>query len=369
MIAYSRQSINEDDEKAVLEALRSDFLTCGKRVEEFEQALCDFVGVKYAVVLNSATSALHVAYLCANLQKGDEFITTPLTFAATASAGLMTGAKPVFCDIKMDGNIDEEKIQSLITKNTKAIVPVDFGGLAVNMDKILQIAKKHKLLVINDASHALGSTYEDGSKVGSKADISIFSFHAIKPITTFEGGALLTNDEEIYKKAKKLRSHNIEKKSLWDSELNELGYNYRLSDVACALGLSQLKRLDNFLQTREKIALFYEVEFENNDFIGTIKIPTSLKSSRHLYPILLKEHLLNKKEDIFKDLLSHDIGVQVHYKPLFEYELFKSFYHDDLANASKFYQRELSLPCHQEMSLDMAKYVASKVLKILKKHS
>lgn len=367
MIPYSRQSINDDDIKAVIEALQSDFLTGGKRVEEFEEDIKNYVGAKYALVFNSATSALHVAYLCADLRKDDEFITTPLTFAATSSAGLMAGAKPIFCDIKDDGNLDEKNISSLVNHKTKAITPVDFGGMPLEMDEILHVAKKHNLLVINDASHALGSRYRDGLHVGNKADISIFSFHAIKPITTFEGGALVTNDENIYKKALKYRSHNIEKKELWDSTLKEVGYNYRLSDVACSLGSSQLKRLDSFIDTREKIAIFYEMKFDKNPYFKTIKKPLSIRSSRHLYPILLNEELALKKEEIFKALHVKGVGVQVHYKPLYEYELFKPYYKNPLPKTADFYTKELSLPCHQEMDLKDATYVVNTLFEILKK--
>lgn len=365
MISYSRQNIDKDDINEVIKALKSDFLTSGKRVMKFENALCEYLGAKYATVVNSATSALHVAYLCANLGKNDEFITTPLTFAATANAGLMVGAKPIFCDIKDDGNIDESKIEKLITPNTKAIVPVDFGGLPVEIDKIIQIAKKHNLLVINDASHALGSIYGDGLHVGSKADISIFSFHAIKPITTFEGGALVTNSKKIYEKASLLRSHNIQKKGLWDSNMSEIGYNYRLSDVACALGVSQLKRLDNFIQTRNKIAMFYDMKFKDNPYFKTIPTPLHVRSSRHLYPILLNRDLWSKKAEIFKALHVKNIGVQVHYKPLYEYELYKQYKPKSSSTCDKFYKSELSIPCHQSMSIEDANFVAKELLEVL----
>lgn len=367
MIPYSRQSINDKDIKAVTEALQGDMLTGGGKVKEFEKAICKYIGVKYAVVMNSATSALHVSFLLGGFQKDDEFITTPLTFAATSNAGLMVGAKPIFCDIKKDGNIDENKIKSLITKKTKAIVAVDFGGLPLEMEAILKVAKEHNLLVINDASHAFGSKYKDGLAVGTKADMSIFSFHAIKPITTFEGGALVTNDKSFYQKALKLRSHSIEKTKLWDSKMSSIGYNYRLSDVACALGLSQLKRVDKFIQTREKIALFYEMEFANNPYFKTIPKPLHVKHSRHLFPILLRKKYHHKKEAIFKALHEKGIGVQVHYKPLFEYELYKPFYKNPLPKTKEFYKSELSIPCHQGMNIKDARYVAKTLLEILEK--
>lgn len=365
MIPYSRQSISQHDIKEVVKALKDDFLTGGKRVKEFEDELCKYLDVKYSVVLNSATSALHVAFMCANLQQNDEFITTPITFAATSNAGMMVGAKPIFCDIKRNGNIDEKKIQSLINKKTKAIVPVDFGGLPVNIDEILKIAKKHNLIVIDDASHALGSRYEDGTCVGTKADISIFSFHAIKPITTFEGGALVTNDKNIYKRALLLRSHHIEKRGLWDWSMDSIGYNYRLSDVACSLGISQLKRLDQFIKQRDKIALFYDKTFKDNHFFTTIQIPKNITSSRHLYPIFLKKKFLSKKKEIFKALQKRGLGVQVHYKPLYKSKLYRSFIDKPLKISEHFYKSELSIPCHQKMNLKDAKFVAKNLLEVL----
>ncbi len=367
MINYSRQSINEEDIKVVTEALKSDFLTGGNRVVEFEKALCEYVGMRYAVVFNSATSALHVSYLCIGLNENDEIITTPLTFMATSNAALMVGAKPVFCDIKSNGNIDENKIEGLITPETKAIVPVDFGGNPVNIDKIREICDRFDLKLIEDSCHALGSEI-DGVKVGSKADIAVYSFHAIKPITTCgEGGAILTNDKEIYEKAKRLRSHGIVKKELWNSDANELGYNYRLSDIACALGINQLKRLDSFIEKRAKIAKYYDETFKNNPYFFTIKIENNAKSSYHLYPILLDRSLWCAKEEIFKALHQKGIGVQVHYKPVYQFSLYKRLFGEQKAhNTEEFYKAELSLPCHQEMSLEDAKYVANTLLEILR---
>ncbi len=367
MIPYSRQSINEEDIKAVTEALRSDFLTGGSRVEEFEKALCEYVGMRYAVVFNSATSALHVSYLSIGLKENDEIITTPLTFMATSNAALMVGAKPIFSDIKSNGNIDENKIEELISSKTKAIVPVDFGGNPVNIDKIRELCDKFNLKLMEDSCHALGSEIK-GIKVGSKADIAIYSFHAIKPITTCgEGGALLTNDKEIYEKAKCLRSHGIEKKEFWNSDAYELGYNYRLSDVSSALGISQLKRLDSFIEKRAKIAKYYDEVFKDNPYFSTIKIADNVKSSYHLYPILLERSLWCVKENIFKALHVKGIGVQVHYKPVYQFSLYKRLFGEQrLHNAEEFYKAEISLPCHQEMSLDDAKYVARTLFEILK---
>lgn len=369
MIPYSRQSINEDDINAVIEALKSDFLTGGKKVEEFEKALGEYLGMKYVCVMNSATSALHVAYKIIGIKEKDEVITTPITFASTANAVLMCSAKPIFCDIKHDGNINENKIEELINKNTKAIAPVDFGGNPVNINKIREICDQYKLKLIQDCSHALGSEI-NGQKVGSKADIAIFSFHAIKPITTCgEGGAIATNDKELYEKAKLFRSHGIVKKQVWNSDMLELGYNYRLSDVASALGLSQLKRLDTFIEKRANIATFYDERFKNNPYFFPIKLPLHVKSSYHLYPILLDRSLWCAKEDIFKELQAKKIGVQVHYKPTYQFSYYKKLFGEiKLNNAEEFYKAELSIPCHQEMNLEHATYVANTLLEILEKH-
>ncbi len=369
MIPYSRQSIDEDDINAVIEALKSDFLTGGKKVEEFEQALAKYLDVKYVCVMNSATSALHVAYKSIGLDKDDEIITTPITFAATSNAALMCEAKPIFCDVKTNGNINEEKIENLITSKTKAIVPVDFGGNPVNINKIQEICKKHKLHLIEDCAHALGSEI-DGQKIGTQADISIFSFHAIKPITTCgEGGALVTNNKELYEKAKLLRSHGIVKKQVWNSDMVELGYNYRLSDVASALGISQLKKLDYFIEKRAEIASFYNERFENNPYFFPIKPPLHVKSAYHLYPILLDRSLWCAKEDIFKELQAKGIGIQVHYKPTYQFSYYKKLFGDiKLHNTEEFYKAELSIPCHQEMSLEDANFIADTLLNVLARH-
>jgi len=281
----------------------------------------------------------------------------------------MLNSLAIFCDVKSDGNINENKIEELITTNTKAIVPVDFGGNPVNIDKIRKICNQYNLYLIEDCAHALGSE-TDGQKVGSLADISIFSFHAIKPITTCgEGGALVTNNKELYEKAKLLRSHGIVKKRAWNSDMIELGYNYRLSDVACALGLSQLKKLDIFIEKRVKIAQFYDEAFKDNPYFFTIKKPPHVKSAYHLYPILLDRSLWCAKEDIYKALHVKGIGVQVHYKPTYQFSYYKELFGDiQLHNAEEFYKAELSIPCHQEMSLDDAKFVIDTLFEILSQH-
>jgi UDP-4-amino-4,6-dideoxy-L-N-acetyl-beta-L-altrosamine transaminase len=366
MIPYSCQRVDEDDIAAVVQALKGEFLTGGTTVEAFENALAQYLHVKHVVVVNSATSALHVAYRCIGLGQGDVIITTPITFAATANAALMCGATPVFCDVKKDGNINEQGLEALITPATKAIVPVDFGGNPVEIHAIKALCDTHGLFLIEDASHALGSQI-NGEKIGGIAHMSIFSFHAIKPITTCgEGGAIATNDTALYEKAKKLRSHGIVKKALWNSDMEELGYNYRLSDVACAMGLSQLKKLDSFIAKRAQIAAFYDEIFAKHPSVFPITPPLHVKSARHLYPVLLDRSLWCVKEDIFKALHAKGIGVQVHYKPTYQFSHYKALFGEQrLPNAEDFYRAELSLPCHQGMGMEEATLVAKEFLELI----
>lgn len=369
MIPYSTQLIDDDDIAAVTEVLRSSHLTQGPKVEAFEQALCEYTGAKYAVTFNSATSALMGAYASAGIGKDDEIITTPISFVATSNMAIALDAKPIFCDIKLDGNIDERLIEKLISPRTKAIVPVDFAGKAVALKKIQEIAKKHDLLVIEDASHALGSSV-DGQKVGSLSDMTIFSFHAIKPITTGEGGAVLTDNEEYADKLRLFRSHGIVKKQLWNSDMITMGFNYRLTDLAAALGLSQLKRLDKFIGQRNKIAAYYDERFKGHKLFQTISIPNNESSARHLYPITLIPSLQCPKEDIYSALHDKGIGVQVHYKPIHQ----NSFYIDKYGKqhfpvAEDFYRSELSLPCHQKMCMEDAVYIADTFLEVLEEYA
>lgn len=367
-IPYSTQKIEDDDIQVVLETLKSDYLTGGPKVLEFEKALCDYTGAKFAVVLNSATSALHAAYLALGLGLGDEVITTPITFAATSNAALMCGGEVKFCGVLENGNIDPNTIQSLITDKTKIITPVDLGGYPVEMEEIKKIAKKHNLKIIDDASHALGSSI-NGKRVGNLADVSIFSFHPVKPITSFEGGAVLTNDEEIASKVRLIRSHGSVHKTAWNYDITLLGWNYRISDVGCALGINQLKKLDDFVSVRNEISEFYDDTFAKNPYFSTIKVPQNIISSRHLYIIKLFSDLWCGKEDIFNELKSLGIGVQVHYIPTYKFSLYRQKYGEQsIQSAENFYKSELSIPCHQKMTLDDAKFVAKTLFEVFSKH-
>lgn len=369
MIPYSTQLIDDDDINAVVDVLKSAHLTQGKQVEGFEKALCDYTKAKHAVSFNSATSALLAAYSVCGIQEGDEVITSPISFVATSNMLLQLGAKPIWCDVKLDGNIDERFIEKLITSKTKAIVPVHFAGKPVDIDKINEIAKKHNLLVIEDAAHALGSSV-DGKKVGSFSDMSIFSFHAIKPITTGEGGAVLTDNGEYARKLRLFRSHGIIKKAFWNSDMLSMGHNFRLTELAAALGSSQLKKLDSFIEKRNEIAHYYDERFKGVKLFSTLKIEEGSISSRHLYPILLVPELQCPKEDIFKELQERGIGVQVHYKPIYQNSFYKEKFGEvSLPVANDFYRSELSIPCHQKMSLGDAKLIADTLIEVINKHS
>lgn len=368
MIPYSTQYIQDDDIDSVVNALSNDFITQGTLVETFENEIAKYIGVKFAIVFNSATSALNIAYKILDL-KGNDFLTTALTFCATSNMMIENGVNPVFCDIDSNGNISPKSIAKNITNKTKAVVSVDFAGNSVDVDTIVDICKANNLYFISDSSHSFGGEYK-GRKVGNFADMTIFSFHAIKPITTIEGGAIVTNNEEFYNKAKLLCSHGIIKKKLWNSELACVGYNFRLSDVACALGLSQLKKLDSFIAKRNEIALFYDSFFKNNLDFTTLKIPSFVKSTHHLYPILLDKKFIGKKEDIFSSLVNTGVCVQVHYKPLYQYDLYRklAFSCAYSCRIDDFYKSELSIPIHQKMDLKDANFVANKLLETIKKY-
>jgi UDP-4-amino-4,6-dideoxy-L-N-acetyl-beta-L-altrosamine transaminase len=369
VLPYSTQFIEEDDIAAVVEVLKGSHLTQGAKVEEFEEAIARYVGARYCVSFNSATSALHAAYASAGIGENDEIITTPISFVATSNMAITLGAKPIFCDIKRDGNIDETLIEGLMTPKTKAIVPVDFAGKPVAIETIKAIAQKHNLLVIEDSSHALGSGIGN-QKIGSFADMTVFSFHAIKPITTGEGGAVVTDNESYAKALCLFRSHGIVKKELWNSDMVSLGYNFRLTEFAAALGLSQLNKLDRFLQVREQIGCYYDERFSGHKLFTTISIDSNEQSARHLYPLLLNPELHCVKEEIFSELQSRGIGVQVHYKPIYQNSFYKERYGEQrLSTTEHFYRSEISIPCHQKMTLEDAVMVADLVLEVMEHYS
>ncbi len=363
--AYSEPCLDEEDKKAVLEVLNSKQLTQGKRSLLFEEALCEFLGVKHALVFNSATSALLTLYRNFSDFSADcnEIITTPISFVATANMLLESGYKPVFAGIKNDGNIDELALEKLINKKTKAIVSVDYAGKSVEIESIQKLCKKHSLSFLSDSSHALGSEYQN-KKVGGFALASVFSFHAIKPITTAEGGAVVTNDSELHEKMKLFRSHGMLKKDFFEGEVKSIGHNFRLNEIQSALGLSQLKKAPLLMQKREEIALVYDRIFKDNPYFTPLHPLLKHKSSNHLYPILMCQKFFTRKKLILENLHKRGILAQVHYKPIYQYQLYQQFFNTaPLKSAEDFYRAEISLPCHANLNLESVQTIAHGVLK------
>ena len=371
-IPYGRQSIDEDDIQAVVDVLRSDYLTTGPKVVEFEQVVADYVGAKYAVAVSNGTAALHIACLAAGIKKGDEVITSPITFAASANCVLYCGGKPVFADIKADTyNIDPEDIERKITSKTKAIIPVHYTGQPCEMDAITQIAKKHNLLVIEDGAQAISAEYKK-RRIGSISDMTTFSFHPVKPVTTGEGGMVTTNSEELYERLKLYRTHGItrEEDSLqnndgpWYYEQLELGYNYRITDVQCALGISQMKKLNRFAEHRRKLANQYDKEFANNlNIITPYQHPDCL-SSYHLYMIQVPAQI---RKAVFERLRGVGIGVNVHYIPVYKHPYYQSHGYEQVCcpNAEIFYAGAITLPLFANMTEEQIGYVTENVQRIV----
>lgn len=358
-IPYSKQKIDSLDIEAVRQVLASDFVTQGPKIDEFEQAFAKYCGAKYAVAVASGTAALHLAALACGLKKGDQAITTPITFLATANCVLYTGARPIFADIDYDTvNIDPSSIRKLINKNTKAILPVDFSGLPARMEEIYRVAKSNGLVVIEDASHALGARYR-GNKVGAcrHSDMAIFSFHPVKHMTTGEGGCITTNNKKYYEQLKVLRNHGIYRKNQtqrkqgsWYYEMEELGFNYRITDFQCALGLSQLAKVDEFINRRVEIANQYNESFA--DMSRLLRVPPQLivqeKHVWHLYLLRLKlRNPLKTRKRLFDHLKSNGINPQVHYIPIYRQPFYQKLWNGkkiNCPNAERYYEEVISLP-------------------------
>lgn len=367
-IPYGRQSINEDDIKAVEEVLKSDFLTTGPKIAEFEQKFADYVGAKYAVAVSNGTAALHIACMAAGIGEGDEVITTPITFAASANCALYCGATPVFADIDpVTYNILPESIEACVTERTKAIIPVHYTGQACDMDAIHKIADRYNLIVIEDAAHAVGAEYK-GKKIGSLSDMTEFSFHPVKHITCGEGGIVTTNREDLYEKLKLFRTHGItrEEKFLhkvdgpWYYEQIDLGYNYRITDIQAALGISQLGRIDKFLEKRKKIAAKYDEAFRDFDGIEIPKQAEYSNSAYHLYVIKVDKSI---RKALFEYLRANNIGVNVHYIPVYTFPYYREHGYENVKceNAEKLYESIISIPIYYDLSDEEQDYVIDKI--------
>lgn len=371
-LPYGRQSIDQDDVAAIIEVLKSDYLTTGPLVAKFEAALAALSEVNHSVAVNSGTSALHAAYHAAGLGPGDEIVTTPFTFAATANAALYLGAAVKFVDVSPDtGNIAPELIEEAITEKTKLIVPVDFAGHPADYDSITEVARRHNAVVVADAAHSLGAVYR-GRSVGGLADATAVSFHPVKPITTAEGGAVLTNDVELADRANLLRSHGITRneselerpdEGSWWYEMQTLGYNYRLTDLQCALGLSQLSKIFSFLSRRREIAAKYTSAFSQTQ---GFKVPVprpEVEAGWHLYIIRLND--ASRRRVFYERLKEVGLGVQVHYIPVHYHPYYRQFgfTRGMYPVAEDFYRRVISLPLFPGMSDDDTDSVIERVHK------
>ena len=364
MIPYGKQTIEQDDIQAVVDVLKSDFLTTGPKIAEFEQTVADYVGAKYAVAISNGTSALHAACFAAGIGPGDEVITTPLTFAASANCVLYCGGTPVFADVDPKTyNIDPDDIRRKITDRTKAIIAVHLAGQPCDMDAIHSIAREHGLIVIEDGAHALGSVYK-GKKVGSMSDMTTFSFHPVKPITTGEGGMIVTDNEDFYKKMVLFRSHGITRDDSmmtrndgpWFYQQFDLGYNYRITDIQCALGCSQMKKLDRFLARRKEIVARYNEAFADCDNIITPYQLSDTESGWHLYIVQVKNC---DRRKVFENMREKGIGVNVHYIPVYMHPYYQEHGYENVhcANAEEIYSHIISLPLYPGLTSEQQDYV------------
>jgi UDP-4-amino-4,6-dideoxy-N-acetyl-beta-L-altrosamine transaminase len=370
----------------VVSVLESDYLTQGPAIGKFESALAEYSGAEYCVVFSSGTAALHAAYFAAGLRDGDEIITSPITFVATSNAALYLGAKVVFSDVEPDtANLDVGKIEEKITENTKILVPVHYAGHPVDMVRLRALGDKHKLMVIEDACHALGAqyrTWHDGwDRIGSctHSDMTILSFHPVKHIATGEGGAVLTKNKILYDKLLMFRSHGITKNRMdfldssngdrgeWYYEMQLLGYNYRMTDIQAALGKSQLRKVERFVQARREIAAHYDNVFKHNVFFDLPVERDYCKSSYHLYAIRLKDYLANKRAAIFARMREEGLGVQVLYIPVYLQPYYQKLgYKSGLCPvAEDFYNRAISIPIYHGMTLSDREKVVEMVFKVM----
>ena len=375
MIGYGHQYIDESDIKAVVDVLKSDYLTQGPFVTKFEQEICRITGAKYCVSVSNATAGLHIAVAALELGDNAEGITTPNTFLASSNCMVYNHVKPVFADINpVTYNIDPIEIEKHITDKTKLLIPVHFAGLPCEMEKISAIAKKYNLRVIEDAAHAIGSQYADGSYVGNckYSDMTVFSFHPVKTITTGEGGAVTTNDEKLYQKLLMLRSHGTTKDEKlltknpgpWYYEMQALGFNYRMTDMQAALGYSQLQKLDFFKKRRREIVAKYNKAFAGMKYLRAPTEPKEVSSCFHLYAVQIDFNALGKsRSQVMQELRDPGIGTQGHYIPVPTQPFYKETfgYKDgDYPVAEKYYEQELSLPLYPGMSDEDVDYVIFK---------
>jgi len=367
----------KEEEEEIIDTLRSGWITLGPKTKKFEEDLAKYTGAKYAIALNSCSAALHLAMLAIGIKAGDEVITTPFTFAATANAILHCGGKPVFADINPQTfNIDPKEIEKKITKKTKAILPVDYGGQPVDLDAVHQIAKKNKLFVVEDAAHAIGAKYK-GKNIGILADITCFSFHPVKNMTTGDGGAVTTSNQEFAEKIMMLRVNGMDKESWkrntstgsWDYAISALGFKYHMNDLAASLGIHQLRKLDRFRQIREEIAGTYDRELAGTPYITIPFKERDIQHAHNIYPILIETKGLKiTRNEIIDKLKQFNIGSIVYFRPLHLQPYFQETLGckaGDFPNAEYVFERLICLPIYPGMTATDAKFVAKTINTII----
>ncbi len=356
-IPYGRQSIDKDDIAAVAEVLRSDWLTTGPKVPEFEEAIAGFCDAKYGVAVSSGTAALHTAMYAIGIGPGDEVIVPAMTFAATANCVVYQGGRPVFADVERETLlIDIDDVRRKITNKTKAIIAMDYAGQPCDYDALRHIAEEHGLFLVADACHSLGAEYK-GRKTGTLADLTVFSFHPVKHITTGEGGMVVTNNLKLADKARLFRNHGIcrdhhqrSKENTWRYEMIDLGYNYRLSDIQCALGISQLEKLPKWLKIRRQIAARYDKAFAGTD-ISPLKLHEERIHAYHLYVVQVPTNASRQK--VYQKMRESKIGVNVHYLPVHLHPFYRQKFKTEFGQcpvAEKMYEYIITLPLHQSMA-------------------
>ena len=367
-IPYGRQWIDEEDIEAVVEVLRSDWLTTGPKVGEFEKEFARFTGAREAVAVSSGTAALHSIMHAIGVSPGDEIIMPPITFVATANAIVFQGGKPVFADVDMETLLlDPEEVKTKITPRTKAVVAVDYAGQPCNYDALRAITDRYGIILIADACHSLGARYK-GGKVGTLADLTAFSFHPVKHITTGEGGMITTDNPILAERMRVFRNHGIitdhrqrEEQGSWRYEMVDLGYNYRITDFQCALGVSQLNKLPKWLARREEIARIYDAAFEAFPYVKPLSVSKDVFHAYHLYVVRIQDTEPSKnREAVFKCLRGKGIGVNVHYLPVHLHPFYKKRFHTDAGLcpvAEQAYDDILSLPMFPKLKSHEQEYV------------
>lgn len=361
-IYYGHQYLDEADYQAVLDVLKSDYLTCGPKIDELEERLCSITGAKYAVAVSNGTAALHVACMAAGVGEGDEVITTPITFAASANCALYCGATPVFADIdEKTWNIDPESVRTHITERTKAVVAVDFTGQSTKLDELKEICREHHLVLITDGAHSIGTKYK-GQPTGSIADMTTFSFHPVKTVTAGEGGAITTNDPELYRRLVLYKAHGItrdaaqmsrEPEGPWYYEQVELGYNYRMTDIQAGLLLSQLDKLEAFSKRRKEIVARYNEAFSKLEQVTVQEEIPESDTTRHLYILRLNtEKLSINRREFFDAMGAENIVCNVHYIPVYYFPYYQKLgYRKGICpKAEALYEEILTLPLHYGMT-------------------